>query len=175
MVGSGMVPMTRVIGTAALALVMGGCYTMQPVGRLGTDPGTSVALDVNDAGRVALGPSMGQGISRIEGRLLGAPDSTYVLAVSTVRFLRGGTEVWSGEQVRVSPDHVGSTYVRRFSRTRTVALGLAIAGGFAAVLLTRSLIGSGDDDPGDDPGGGELRTVSPRLPLWRLTPRGAFP
>ena len=169
------VPMTRVIGTTALAFLLGGCYTMQPVGRVVPDARTKVAFDITDAGRVALGSTMVPEIDRIEGRVLSAQDSSYLVAVSTVRLLRGSVQVWSGEQVRVNPQHVSNSYIKRFDRTRSVLLGVAIVGGAAAILVTRSIIGSGNDDPGNGECCVETRTARPLLPLWRLTPRGAFP
>jgi len=169
------VPVTRVIGTIAVALVLGGCYSMHPVGRSTPAAGANVAFDVTDAGRVELGPRMVPEMARIEGRFMGAQDSSYLVAVSTVRLLRGGVQVWSGEQVRINPQHVGTTYVKRFDRTRSVLVGAAIVGGFAAILVTRSLLGSGSDDGKEPEPPVEARTVSRLIPLWRLTPRGAFP
>ena len=166
--------MGRTIGAIAVAFLLGGCYTMQPVGRIVPDARSRVAFDVTDAGRVALGPTMVPEIARIEGRVLGAQDSSYLVAVSAIRLLRGGVQVWSGEQIRLNPAHVGNTYVRRFDKTRSFVLGAAIAGGFAAILVTRSLVGSGNEDPGGEGGGVETRTATPLRPLWRLTPRGAF-
>ena len=129
-----------------LALLLTGCYTLQPV-RGGVPPvGQRVAFDVNDAGRTALGGLIGPEVAQIEGRLLSNGSDDYLIAVSTVRLLRGGEQVWAGEQVRIRPEHVASTYERRFSRGRTLALAAA-AGGVAALLIGRSLISAGSDNP----------------------------
>lgn len=124
-----------------------GCYTLQPV--RGTVPaaGTRVAFDVNDAGRVALGGMMGPEIAQIEGRLIEKDNEAYLIAVSTVRLLRGGEQIWSGEQVRVKSEYVGPAYERRFSRGRSLALGTSVLGAFAGFLITRALIGAGSDEP----------------------------
>lgn len=115
--------------------------------------GTVVAFDVNDVGRVALGGSMGPEIAQIEGRLLEARNGEYLIAVSAVRLLRGGEQIWSGEQVRIKSEHVGSAYERRFSRGRSIALGAATIGGVTAFLLGRNLVGAGSGNtpviPGD--------------------------
>ena len=131
----------------ALTVVLMGCYTLQPVGRSVPAPGTRVAFDVNDAGRVALGGTMGPEIAQIEGRLIDADTGAFLIAVSTVRLLRGGEQVWGGEQVRVKTEFLGPAYERRFSRGRSVALGAGVLGTFAGFLITRALIGAGSEEP----------------------------
>jgi len=175
MAGRHGVPKIRIIGIVAVAAMLGGCYTMRPTGRVVPGAGTRMAFDVTDAGRVALGPTMGPEITRIEGRLVGAEESEYLIAVSTVRLMRGGTQVWRGEQVRVRSEHVASSYIRSFDKTRSIVLGAGIAASVAAVFITRSLLGSGDDNPDNPGGGGEVRIVAPQSPFWRLNFRGAFP
>ena len=114
--------------------------------------GTDVAFDVNDAGRTALGSLIGPEVAQIEGRLLSEENGEYVVAVKVVRFLRGGEQVWTGERVTLRPDQVRYSYERRFSPGRSAALGAVAAGGVAAFIVTRSLLGSGTDDSGSPPG-----------------------
>src|SRR5687767_9761792 len=105
-------PMHRLAGVVVCTLLVTGCYTLQPV-RGGVPPvGSHVAFDVNDAGRVALGGTMGPEIAQVEGRLLNNGTEDYLIAVSTVRLLRGGEQVWAGEQVRIKTEYVGSAYER---------------------------------------------------------------
>jgi hypothetical protein len=134
----------RLVAIAASVLVTG-CYVLQPVTSTGPTPpvGTKVALDVNDVGRVALGGSIGPEIGRIEGRLLSQENGEYVVAVSLVQFLRGGEQTWTGEQVRIKKEYVGTTYERRFHKGRTIALSTAIAGGLLAVAISQDLFGLG--------------------------------
>jgi hypothetical protein len=148
-------------GSVVLVLGLAGCYTLQPARGESPQVGTRVAFDVNDAGRVALGGSMGPEIDQVEGRLLERTDDEYVLAVANVKLLRGGHQVWGGETVRIKSDHVATTYTRRFSRARTV--GLAIAGGGAvAFLVTRAITGAGDRDETTIPGDTVQTQLSPR-------------
>lgn len=142
----------RVFAFVAGVVVMTGCYTLRPA--LGTTPevGSLVAFDLNDAGRVALGGSMGPEIAQVEGRLMERDNGEYLLAVSSVRLLRGGEQVWSGEQVRLKPEYVGTAYEKKFSMGRSIALGAIGVGGFAGFLVSRSLLGGGrssGDQPGD--------------------------
>ncbi|MGE3616464.1 MAG: hypothetical protein AB7L66_11380 [Gemmatimonadales bacterium] len=139
-------------GLAIAGLLLAGCYTLRPAGNPAPGAGLRVAFDINDAGRVALGGAMGPEIAQVEGTLLEQDSASYLLAVSGVTLLRGGQQVWSGEQVRIQREHVGNTYERRFSLGRSVALGVIGVGGFTAILVTRSLLTSGTTDemnPGD--------------------------
>jgi hypothetical protein len=133
-----------------LGVLVAGCYTLQPVAGTAPAVGSRVALDVNDIGRVALGGSMGPEIAQIEGRLLANSDEEYLIAVEVVRLLRGGEQIWDGEQVRISRDHIGTAYERRLSRGRTLALGTAVVGGIVAIVVTRDLLGGGRE-PGTPP------------------------
>jgi hypothetical protein len=148
-------------GFTAVGVLLMGCYTLQPISGAMPATGTQVALDVNDAGRVALGGTMGPEIAQIQGRLIDKNDEDYLIAVSAIRLLRGGEHVWSGEQVRVKSEYVGSVYERRFSRERSIALGATVIGGFAAFLVTRSLIGSGSDEERPCCDTGQTRIVRP--------------
>jgi len=148
----------RPVVIVSLGFLVAGCYTLQPARGSIPRVGTRVAFDVNDAGRVALGGLIGPEIAQIEGRLLNNGTEDYLLAVSTVRLLRGGEQIWSGEQVRIKSEYVGSAYERRFSRGRTMVVGAAVAGGVAAFLIGRSLLGSGSDHPG-----GGIDTIQTRI------------
>jgi hypothetical protein len=120
---------------------------MQPLRGVEPQVGTKVAFDVNDAGRVALGGTIGPEIAQVEGQLLEKDGQSFLLAMAVTRMLRGGEQVWSGEQVRVRSDYVMTSYERRFSMSRSIALGLISVGGFGAFLVTRELLANG-------PGGG---------------------
>lgn len=132
--------------------LLSGCYTLQLA--RGDEPkvGTSVAFDVNDVGRAALGGTMGPEIAQVEGRLLEKENGSYLLGVSTVRLLRGGEQPWTGEQVRLRTEYLGPAYRRRFALGRSVGLGVVGAGGLTTFfLISRSLLGAGTDDPGQPP------------------------
>jgi len=153
--------MNRFIGLASTVTLLSGCYTMQPARGTVPDVGTHMALDVNDAGRVALGGSMGPEISQIEGQLLGKDAEEYLVAVSGIKLLRGGEQSWSGEKVRIKSEYVASVYRRRFSVGRTLALG-AVGAGAVAFLVTRSL--KTDPEPGDQPTPGDSSNTT-RIPI----------
>jgi hypothetical protein len=149
----------RFTSLVTMSALLTGCYTLQPV-RGGYTPaiGDEMAFDINDVGRVALGGSMGPEIAQIEGKLISRENAEYLVGVNAVRFLRGGEQVWKGEQVRIKSEYVGSTYERHFSKGRTLILSAAGIGGFAYVL-TRGLIGSSRSDPVEPPIGGTALRV----------------
>jgi hypothetical protein len=145
------------------ALLATGCYTLQPVGGASLAPGQSVAFDVTDVGRVGLGGAMGPSIRQIEGRLLRQSTDGIVVSVSSVSFLGGGSQAWSGEPVTLKPEYIGVSYQRRLSKSRTIAAA-AIGVGAVAIIVTRSLNGSG----------GPENTTQPRDSLGN-TSRGPRP
>lgn len=143
---------TRGSGALALALLLTGCSSLQPVQGPVPAPGTRLAFDLNDAGRVALGGAMGPEIARVEGQLLGNENGAHLVAVSGVTYLRGGHQIWSGETVRLRPEYIGNTYERKASTGRSIAMGAATLGGFTLFMVGRSLAtgGQDEDDPGND-------------------------
>ena len=135
----------RLFAVVALSSALAGCYTLQPVGGTTPQPGTAVAFDINDAGRVALGGSMGPAIAQVEGRLVDRESTDYVLAVNAVKLLDGGEQTWRGERVRIKPEYVASSYERKFSKGRTIAIS-AVGVGALAFIVTRSILGAGNVD-----------------------------
>ena len=149
----------RLIGIAVVSLA--GCYTLKPAMGVTPTVGTKVAFAVNDAGRVALGGSMGPEIAQVEGQLLEMDSVNYLLAVSGVRTIRGDEQVWNGEQVRLKPEHVAYTYKRSFSAGRSIGLGVISVGGFAAIIASRSLLGFGTSGNGTPDDTAHTRLIRP--------------
>lgn len=95
---------------------------------------------------------MGPEIAQIEGRLVGVEGTDYDLAVTTVRLLRGGEQVWGGERVLVKREHITTIYDKEFSKGRTVvasAVGIGLVTYFATRALTGFLTGDEGTAPGD--------------------------
>lgn len=144
----------------AMTTLLAGCYTLEPTGGISPEPGSRVALQINDAGRVALGGLVGPEIDVIEGRLVGKQNDEYMLAVTGVKFIRGGEQVWSGERVNVRSEYVGTVFERRYSAGRSVTLGAVGIAGITAFVLSRDLLGLGTGgDPKSPPGKGESESL----------------
>jgi hypothetical protein len=86
---------------------------------------------------------MGPDLSRVEGKLIEKDSASYLIAVSNVKLRSGGDQVWSGEQVRIRPEHFYQLREKKFSTGRTIAMGALLAGGFTAAILSVSLLVSG--------------------------------
>ena len=137
--------MKRIGGVILCGLLLSSCYTFIPVASQAPLLGSSVVLDITDAGRASLGGTMGPEIGEIEGRLVSMDASEYTLAVSVVRFLRGGEQTWTGERVRVKNEFVSTVKEKKFSRRRTAVIA-GVALGVVAVFVTRAIVGSGSTD-----------------------------
>jgi len=149
---------------ASLCLsVLAGCYSLQPARTAVPQQGTRVAFDVNDAGRLALGGSMGPEIDQVEGNLLEAESDGYLLSVTAVRLLRGGEQRWAGEAVLIKREYINNTYVRQFSPGRTVAASVAGVVAIAAIATASLSPGGFVDVPDDTTTPGGARRV-PRFP-----------
>jgi len=144
--------LVRLSSVASLGAFLTGCTSLQPAGGVSPEVGSKVAFDVNDAGRVALGGTMGPEIAQVEGKVIERDTSGYLLSVSGIRLLRGGEQAWSGEQVRLRREYLSSAYTRHVSLGRSIALGAIGLGGFTAIMISQSLFGSGqpnDSIPSD--------------------------
>jgi hypothetical protein len=133
---------------------LAGCYTTRPVASAPA-PGATVLLDLNDRARVDLGERIGPSAARIDGVVQSQNDTMYVLRVSSVTYLNGQSNKWSGEPLTVPASLVSRARLREFSRSRTTAVGLGIAAVLAAVFLKADFFGSSgpEKDPGTIPGG----------------------
>ncbi|HET9011639.1 MAG TPA: hypothetical protein VFN38_07465 [Gemmatimonadaceae bacterium] len=138
-----------VLATSVSSLA--GCYATHPL-TTAPVPGTTVVLDLNDRARVQLGDRIGPSAASIEGVVQPAGDSGYVINISSVKYLNGQTNQWSGERFTLSPTLVTQAWQREFSRSRTMSLGLGIAAAIAAIVLkTDFLSKTGGGQPTNPP------------------------
>jgi hypothetical protein len=140
--------MTTVTG---IGLLTASCYNLQPVSVAVPEPGTRMAFAINDAGRVALGGSMGPELRRVEGSFQAKDGDDYLVNVSGVELLQGGYQTWAGESVRINSSYVSAVYEKKFSTAKTALTlgGLTVA----AVLLSskgvRSYLDNSRPPPSD--------------------------
>ena len=128
-----------------------GCYSTRPL-TTAPVPGTTVVLDLNDRARVQLGDRIGPSAASIEGVVQPGSDSGYVINISSVKYLNGQTNQWSGERFTLSPTLVTQAWQREFSRSRTMSLGLGIAAAIVTLVLkTDFLSKTGGGQPTNPP------------------------
>jgi len=136
---------------AGAALAVGACYSYVPL-YSAPDPGTKVALQLNDRGRLALEQNIGPDVAVVEGVLQQRSDSELVVAISEVRTLYVDRSKWAGETVMFRQDQVRSMSEKRYSRGRTFVLAGAVATSTVFFMVTRSLVGGGGGGSEGPPG-----------------------
>ena len=146
--------MRRVPLRPLLCLALTGCYVNVPLVGSRPEPasGARLVIELTDQGRVGMERQLGSEVAWFEGALVARSDTSYVLGVSSLWTVWGAQSRWQGERVTLRPDYVRRMSERRFSGGRTAAaVGVATAG-LVALVLTRSLLGWGNDaGPGPDP------------------------
>jgi hypothetical protein len=149
----------------ALAPLLIGCFSLQPVERLAPKPGAEVAVDLNDAGRSALASTLGPQVSQVHGHLVRHEGTDDVLALTSTEFVHGGEKQWSGDTLRVRSDYASRYYESRVSTKRSLVVGGLVVGALA--VMSSQVLGTtpipdatgGVEQPGD-----KLRT-RPRAAL----------
>ena len=138
-----------------VAPLLVGCYVYQPVADVSPAPGQRVRLTLTDSGTANLAAELGPSTELLSGRLLSDSTGGYLVSVSGTQ-KRGGVETgWKGEQVIVPQPYVARFEQRRFSRTRTILMGVAtVAAGFVVrqAFWGPGIGGFGGGGPGGGPG-----------------------
>ena len=130
-----------------------GCYTTVPVASTPT-PGQVLVMDLNDSGRLALGPRIGPSASKVEGVLDSRTDSAYVVKVNSVVYLNGSNQRWTNEPLTIQRDLVSELRERKLSPTRTALFTAGTLGAAVAFYASRGLLGLGSPGTDRPPGGG---------------------
>jgi hypothetical protein len=143
----------RIAGLGLVTALVAGCYTYRPLLEAPA-PTTKLSLVLSDQGRVGAAKQIGPLVARVEGDLIAASDTAYVVAVSTVRAFYGPAARWNGETVSLRRDYVTMAYERRFSRGRTALLLGGAATTFVALVITQHIFGIGSERPPNVPPGG---------------------
>jgi hypothetical protein len=109
---------------------------------------------LTDYGRLETSRQIGPGTQRIDGSLLSADDTAYLLAIASVKPIGREWVRWSGEQVSVRRDYVAGFYERRLHKTRTALAVLGSAYAALAIMVRFDILGFGRFDIPIIPGGG---------------------
>jgi hypothetical protein len=135
------------IGRLCVAVIvlplLAGCYNMLPLATPQPAPGTKLTVLLNDEGRTKAAQQVGPYTARIDGRVVQASESNYVLAVTDVVDIRGVHSKWTGETVPLPRSYVMTTYERQFSKPKTAILLGALTAGFVALVASFNLFGFG--------------------------------
>jgi hypothetical protein len=159
----------RIVATATVLAVAAftACYQFVPTGQTVFPVGTSVAFELNDAGRLSVANKIGSEVLQITGTLIGQTGTDYTLGVTSITFLNGRTAQWSGEAVTIRQESIKSLSERKFSPARTAVAVIASTGVVGATLLATNLNGSGDTTtPTTKPPPGGTAFRAARLLSW---------
>src|SRR5215204_4173949 len=126
--------------TVGVLHVCTACFSYAPV-QTTPAPGTQVALEVTDQGRVALSEKIGPGVVRLEGTLAGVENDALLVDASAVRQVRGYISDLGGVRVRLPQQYVARMDERQLSRKRTLIVGGVIVGVIAAFFLAKGVNG----------------------------------
>ena len=126
-------------------VLLAGCYEYIPAGGATPPLGAPIAVDITDAGRVALGGAMGPEIDRVEGRLIDQNADGYRLKVSSVTLIHGESQPWNGEAITLKPTYVSRLYTQKIDKVKT-GLGIGLAVGGVVAIAAQQLSGVGTKD-----------------------------
>jgi len=127
-------------------LVLGACYSRQPLETPLPTPDTRIVATLTDAGAAALGESLGAGAVEVEGVVRTATDSVWALHMLRVEHRAGQNYSWNRELVSFPREALTNPQVVRLDHTRSwLAAGGAVVGTF---LLARAfnVFGAGEED-----------------------------
>jgi hypothetical protein len=145
----------RLLVAITVLPLLAGCYTMTPLATMQPAPGTKLTVLLNDEGRMNTAQQVGPYTVRIDGQLVQASESNYVLSVTDVVDIRGAHSKWTGETVPLPRSYVMTTYERKFSTPKTVLLLGVVTAGFVALVASFNLFGFGGGSNGSGGGGQE--------------------
>jgi hypothetical protein len=127
------------------ALWLSACYTFVPSGA-SVRGGESVALQINDVGRVALAERLGPELHFVEGTVLSTDSAAVTVRVNAVTTVSGGRAHWSGERVPITQGYIKAVSQRKLSPSRTLLLVAGAAAALVVAMSATGLLGSGRED-----------------------------
>jgi len=134
----------RTLGLSLTAFATG-CYTFAPVTPASVPVGGQVRVGLTAAGAAALAPTLGTGITGVEGAVVRQAGDTLVVRPTTLEAAGGVDVVWTGSDVAIPAGWTTGVERRRVSTVRTALL---VGGGVAAAAAVIGLARSGGSDKG---------------------------
>src|SRR5260221_4030996 len=129
---------------AAVLCLTAGCYNYNPLTTPSPEPGSYLAVRLNDAGSDELARYLEPSVFVVRGRYLGLSDQGGLLvSVSSVETKRGVGYSWEGETVTLPTDAIASLDVRQLSKGRSLLLAGVGAGGVGSPTPAVSLLRGG--------------------------------
>ena len=122
----------RISSSLLILLAATSCYRLTPVEGGAPEQGLEVRLALSDEGSVRMAPLIGPRIAAIDGRVLEAVDTAYVLGVTAVVAQSGRSMNWSNERLTVPRNAVSSVRTRTLDRKKSwMVAALGVVGAIA--------------------------------------------
>ena len=123
------------------------CYRYTPIDA-SPIAGSVVRLDLSDAGAQRMAAVLGRNAIGVEGTILSANDTSFLMSVSATRQRDEQPLTWAGERVTVPRTAVQTMEGRSLDKKKTFMIaGIAILGAIAvkAILVGLDSMAGGDD------------------------------
>ena len=145
--------MFRAAISLSTLVLFGACYRYTPVSGVSPDAGSVVRLDLTDAGAERLGPILGRNAVAVEGTILSASDTAFVVSMAGTRQRGEQGLAWAGEHVVVPRTAVQTVERRSLDKKKTfLVAGFAILGAIGLKLIVSGYDAlAGGDDGGITP------------------------
>jgi hypothetical protein len=129
-------PLARSAWVAAAAITAAGCFVYRPAQPGGVEPGQVVRVSLTPSGAEQVTTQVGPRVTTLDGRVIGARDSTLAVAVTQLTRAPASEEFWTGDSVLVPVRGLSSVSVRELDRQRSV---LATGGVLVALVVLRQV------------------------------------
>lgn len=113
-----------------------GCYAYLPVQSSPPSASSRMAVTLTDRGRLMLADRLGTDVVRVDGIMVAHDSAGVTMLVNSVRDVRGGSSLWTGERVQIPAEAILGYQQRELSKRKSFLLVGAIA---AIVVLTLGL------------------------------------
>lgn len=138
-----------VLGAVALS---SGCYRWIPAEPGSVPTGALVRAYLTDSGVVEARRTFGPGTGTVEGPLVGWDGSGFSLLVQSSLQRPGFPPTTLTDTVRFQSAHLAEMEMRELNGTRTLLLGVGLAGLGVAALLVAQSVGGESGQPGEGEG-----------------------
>lgn len=139
----------RLIGGASLLLVLfqAGCYSYLPL-QTEMPRSSDVRVVLNDRGRAEMSAGLGPLVEFVEGVVVAQDSVATRVNVTRVVYIRGGSSIWTGEEVVIPAIGIAGFQGRELSKARSWALAGATLGvvAFSIMNINLNLFGDGTPD-----------------------------
>jgi hypothetical protein len=133
---------TASLGIASLVLTTA-CYTYEAHSSNDVPAGQHVVVSLNNRGRVALTPTIGDDAATLEGNMVSATADTIHMRLDQATYLSGTANEFAGMDVTVPYDGITVLRTKQFSRSKTTAFVAAAAAAIIGAIVAFGLAGIG--------------------------------